>query len=96
MHYIILLITGRTGFYSLFHLLFQFALAPKFGLLDFQDLLRIEILSEPSDQNERRWFGFGRRWRWSQYVRMKTDYHVSWSYQWYSPGLALRAFAKSG
>jgi len=71
------LITGWTGVASLFDLLFQFALAPKFGLLDFQDLLGIEILSEPSDQDEGRWFRFGRGWRWSQYIWMKADYHVS-------------------
>ena len=59
LHYTSL--TTGTGVASLFDFLFQFALAAKFGLLDFQDLLRIEILSEPSDQNERRWFRFGGR-----------------------------------
>jgi len=43
------LTTGWTGVASLFDFLFQFALAAKLGLLDFQDLLRVEILSEPSD-----------------------------------------------
>lgn len=65
MHYIIpslASIGSALQAISLFDFLFQFALAPKLGLLDFQNLLRIEILSKPSDQNERRWFRFGRGW----------------------------------
>ena len=64
MHYIIPSLTSiepASRAISLFDFLFQFALAPKLGLLDFQDLLRIEILSEPSDQDEGRWFRFGGR-----------------------------------